>query len=75
MEQTGSQLTLEAALTNLEVAESSWLTWARSFARTYALLHGSVSSDTVREECDRLGFQPADRMRGGQSSDVLSGYA
>ena len=33
-----SQLSLLERLANLEAAESSWLAWARSYARTVAVL-------------------------------------
>ena len=42
----------------LEMGNGEWLAWARSFAKSYATLHGSVSSDDVRREADRVGLQP-----------------
>lgn len=53
-----NQLNLLEPLHNLEAAESSWLAWARSYAKSYCALHGSVTSDDVRLEADRVGLQP-----------------
>lgn len=52
------QLELDAAMTNLELANASWLAWARGEAKTLSLLRGSVTSDDMRERCDRYGLQP-----------------
>lgn len=53
-----SQLTIEAALTNLEAANQSWLAWARSEAKTISAVHGSVTSDDIREAADKCGLLP-----------------
>ena len=55
---TMSQLSLLGPLANLEAAEAGFLVWARGYARTVALTTGSVSSDDIRQECDRVGLQP-----------------
>lgn len=52
------QLELDAAFASIEMWNGDWLAWARSYAQSYASLHGSVSSDDVRVACDQIGYQP-----------------
>lgn len=53
-----SQLSLLDPLTHLAEAEKGWLRWARSYAKSFALLHHSVTSDDIRAEADRVDLQP-----------------
>lgn len=53
-----SQLTLYAALHGVEANNLTWLEWARSEAMTISAVKGSVTSDDIREACDRYGLQP-----------------
>ena len=53
-----TQLTLDAALDRVEANNLTWIEWARGHAQTISLTHGSVTSDDIREACDRYGLQP-----------------
>ena len=53
-----TQTTLDMALERVGQNNEPWLAWARSQAQTISTLRGSVTSDDVRREADRMGLQP-----------------
>ena len=42
----------------LEMNQADWIVWARTAAMSISLVRGSVTSDDIREKCDKYGLQP-----------------
>lgn len=54
----GSQTTLDMVLDRVATNNFEWLTWARGFAQSFSLTHGRVTSDDVRDACEKYGLKP-----------------
>ena len=52
-----SQLTLDAALTQVGANNEPWLAWARRWAQGRCTAYG-ITTDDLREQADLMGYQP-----------------